>query len=320
MSSRSVPDAALPSATGQVALGASPGAPRAPRSTARSSGPIGTLRAILALEPFGSLTTPECRLLRTASAAARTTTLRPGPAAHVGIAIDPAATATTVALAIDRRAVSGTTTPRAAAIWLTAARSTARLLAAPLLGDEVFRDLRLVEVLVVMDGCGKLRGSRTRHAELGVPDRAEWRRAGCPTSRRRLLGRVLFLVLVNGLSGIERGRRVARLGGEAVLQLATPAATATAATATAAPPATLGVHAVVFAVALTDRRRRVGLAGLGLADKLRCSRSHPRQLFSRQDRQAADGRHWGELRLGQQGQLGEQLGARSGERAGRQDI
>jgi hypothetical protein len=43
-------------------------------------------------------------------------------------------------------------------------------LPAPLLGDEVFRDLRLVEVLLIVDGRGQLRGSRARYAELGIPD------------------------------------------------------------------------------------------------------------------------------------------------------
>jgi hypothetical protein len=272
----------------------------APR-LARASRPIRPILAILSFEPLGSLTTPECRLLRTAPAAARTTTTwRTGPAAHIGIAIDPAATATAVALAIDCRAVPGTTPSRAAAIGLPAARSAATLLAAPLLGDQVFRDLRLVEVLLVVDGRWELRGSRTRHAELRVPDGPEWRRPGCPASGRRLLERLLFLVLVlvlvDSVSRIERGRRDARLGGKAVLELATPAAAASPATATSAPPATFGVHAIVFAVAITEGRGGRGLVGLDRAGELRGRRSHPRQLLTGQDCQPTDGRHGGELR------------------------
>jgi hypothetical protein len=141
----------------------------APR-LARASRSIRTIRAVLALEPLRPIAAPECRFRRTAAAAARTTTRDSGPAAHVGIAIDPAAATATVALAIDCRVVSGATATWAAPVGLSAAGSAASLLPAPLLGDEVFRDLRLVEVLLIVDGRGQLRGSRARHAELGIPD------------------------------------------------------------------------------------------------------------------------------------------------------
>ena len=141
----------------------------APR-LARASRSIRTIRSVLALEPLRPLTAPERRFRRTAGATARTTTRDSGPAAHVGIAIDPAAATATVALAIDCRVVPGSTAPRAAPVGLSAAGATASLLTAPLLGDEVFRDLRLVEVLLIVDGRRKLRGRRARHAELGIPD------------------------------------------------------------------------------------------------------------------------------------------------------
>jgi hypothetical protein len=166
--------------------------------------------------------------------------------AHVRIAVDPAAATTaSIPLAVDRRGVRASAATRAAST--TRGSSTALLLAASsLFGNEVFRDLGLVEVLVVRrrsDGRGSL---PARDAELRIPDRAERRRAGCARSRGRLGDLVLLvLVVLIGIGiGSENGLdRTARLGLRQRFAIAATTATPTA-SATATATATAGLVAL----------------------------------------------------------------------------
>ena len=107
----------------------------------------------------------------------------------VRIAVDPAATAASaITLAIDRGGVSRPVASRASA----AATGPTAGATAIALGDEVLRNLRLLEVVVVPDRGERperrCRRSLRRHAELRIPDRAEGRRPGTPRGFDEVLG------------------------------------------------------------------------------------------------------------------------------------
>jgi hypothetical protein len=208
---------------------------------------IRAILARLALESLGPLAATERRLGGATAAATRPTTLNGRPAADVGVAVDaapPAAAA--VPLAIDGRAVARPGATGTPPVGLSAAR----LLAATLLGNQVFGDLRLIEVLLVVDGRRELRRSGARNPELRVPDRTEGRRPGRSARSRRLLQRLVLVILFVCLDigGIQRSWRYVGLADVAGLLLAPASAPATA---SATPPATapaLGIDALVVTI------------------------------------------------------------------------
>ena len=197
---------------------------------------------------------------------------RTGPAAHVGIAVDPAspARATTVALAIHRRLVGR---PTAACPAAAATRSAAPVAAATLLRDEVFRDLRLLEVLFVDERGARRPGRRSGRPDLRIPDRPERVR---PRAARRGHGEILVLVGVldigsercrsgrpargRGPAGGSRLGRFGRFGRIGALDLAVLAvsATTTATTTTTAPAATRLLAVLGHAAIALGRRGGIG--------------------------------------------------------------
>ena len=212
-------------------------APRLARPRAgRSVPPVLPVEAVL----------PRRSILPDRSRPARSAARSPAgglPGADVGIAVDAATAASAVPLTVDRGVVSGAATARPAATLLAPATATAAL-AAALLGDQVFRDLRLVEVLVV--GRGPDRGRlRARHAELRVPDGPE-RRGAWGAGRRRDLD---FVFLFVGLAVRCIGQRLRSDGAgsrlEAGLQLATATPTPTPTASPPAPAAAVGIQARV---------------------------------------------------------------------------
>ncbi len=151
-------------------------------------------------------------------------------AADIGIAVDAAAATPAVALPLDGRLVGGpaatrTTAPTTLPTGCTAART------ATLFRDQVFRDLRLVEVLVIGDR-GQVRGRRNRRPELRIPDRPERCRPRSPGSVDRLV-----VLLVDRLEPARSRRRLRRCRGRrtCVVTSATSATAATAAAPTSAP-------------------------------------------------------------------------------------
>jgi hypothetical protein len=158
-------------------------APRLARTGARRS--FGSLEAVLSRR---SILATRSRATRSAAAAGGL------PGTDIGIAVDSAAAAPAVALSVDRGVVTGPAAARPAATSLAAARSCtpATPLAAALLGDQVFGDLRLVEVLVVGSWPDRCR-LRAGHAELRVPDGPERIRSRGTRCRRDL--DVVFLLV-----------------------------------------------------------------------------------------------------------------------------
>ena len=221
---RSASRAAMP-ASARPGPGASPRAPAGRRSTARSS--ERARRCCRSLDPA----TP-------AIVARRRRRLRVRPLTS-GIAVDPA-TATGRRRSARAPWPTGRPTGRRGHHARRHRHRPAAAGTAALLGDQVLRDLRLVEVLVVRDGRPRGGARRGRRAELRVPDRAERRRSRC--ARRGDVEVVL-------LAGRPRRRRSARRRGGAggrsedrrgavlgLLGLALVGSTsATAATATTAP-------------------------------------------------------------------------------------
>ena len=192
-------------------------------------------------------------------AAAAGTTRLAGSPADVGIAVDPATAApaaTPVALAIDRGAVRAPTTTRTAAALTASATGptlTCALATATLFGDQVFRNLGLVEILV-LGNRSELCGSRRRRADLGIPDRAERRRARPPRGGGHL--GLLILIFVEGL--VAWGSCLRGLAGRQGLPVSTAAPPAAPA-ATSTSPATARLTLAVEIRVAFGRRRWHGL-------------------------------------------------------------
>jgi hypothetical protein len=208
---------------------------------------IRAILARLALESLGPLAATERRLGGATAAATRPTALNGRPAADVGIAVDAApATAAAVPLTIDGRAVAGPVATRTDPVGLSAAR----LLAATLLGDQVLGDLRLIEVLLVVDRRRELRRSGAGNSELRVPDRTEGRRPRRSAGSCRLLQRLLLVILFVFLDigRVQWSGRSVGLADVPGLLLA-PASASPTASATPPPPApALGIDAFLVTI------------------------------------------------------------------------
>src|SRR5262249_32798116 len=147
-----------------------------------------------------------------------------------------------------------------------AAAHAAPLVLLPTLGDQVLRDGRLVEVLVV-DELGAARCGRD--ADLRIPHGAE-RGGRTPRGRRHLL-----VVLVAGCgSGSPAGRRLG-LGERPFSPPARPAAAPAAASAPAPPAALLavepifGLGLVIGALDQLDELVRLGLVRIDVTGRRR---------------------------------------------------
>ena len=234
-----------------------------------------------------------------------------GPGTHVGIAVDAAApAAATEALALHRRLIG-----RSSTAGTTPTAGITTVATSALLGDEVFRDLRLIEVLFVDERCAR-RGRRIgRRPDLRIPEGPERRGPRTARSWGGLDLIVLVLVLVTHRRprrgdrsgrGDRRGRSGPRgalwraIGLALELPVLAPTATTTTTTtatsaAAAGPFAILGtlistvrtigstVHADRAGVLQIVQCEHLGGRHVGLRQRSR----RPREPFARQRDQAA---------------------------------